>query len=370
MTETKTQSEKEKVKIFEDLNEEIIQTNLCCACGACIAYCESQSFDVIEFDGYTPKFKSEAKEENCKECGLCYFICPQTGTLKNILAEQLKIRDELGNIREILAAKTTEEQIKKVGQDGGVVTTILYFLFKHNKIDAAVISDYDDQLRTIPKIVYNKEDLLHSAGTRYSISSQILPLKDLYHIPEEIKKEKGIYDIEQLRIAFVGTPCQAKAIRKMQFLSIKPAHVVKYIISLFCYENFHYSKLFDIFRQRKGIKPSEIKKTSIKKNFFIKTKDEQTIKINLRDLEPAVREHCKRCDDFTGKYSDISVGSTGAPDGYSLIISRTEIGDSLIMSLLSRKFIERSIHSSDRETDWKEKRKKILRGMISNKKSL
>ena len=36
------------VKIFKDLEDEIIKTNKCCACGACVAYCSSQSFDVIK----------------------------------------------------------------------------------------------------------------------------------------------------------------------------------------------------------------------------------------------------------------------------------------------------------------------------------
>jgi len=367
MTQSLRKNEKEEVKTFKDLNEKVIQENLCCACGACVAYCESQSFDVIELDGYTPRFKSEQNEENCTECGLCYYICPQTGTLEDLINQKLSIEDELGHISEILAAKTTDESIEKVGQDGGIVTTILYYLFERNQIDAAVISEYDEEMHTKPKLIFHKEELLKSAGTRYSISSQILPLKDLNNLPLKIQEEKGIYDIDQMRVAFVGTPCQVKALRKMQFLSIKPAHVVKYIISLFCFENFDYPTLYETIKKEKGIDPADIKKTYIKKNFYIQNKDDEVLEIGIKDLDPAVRSHCKVCDDFTGKYSDISVGSTGAPDNYSVILTRTKTGQKVIESLLSLNYVDQYMHPRDKESNWKETRKSFFRKMISRK---
>jgi len=48
------------VKVFKDLDEEIIKADKCCACGACVAYCSSQTFDVIKMEGYTPQFISDA----------------------------------------------------------------------------------------------------------------------------------------------------------------------------------------------------------------------------------------------------------------------------------------------------------------------
>ncbi|MFO7798095.1 MAG: Coenzyme F420 hydrogenase/dehydrogenase, beta subunit C-terminal domain [Promethearchaeati archaeon] len=367
MTESLSNSEQEEVKTFKDLDKEVIQKDLCCACGACVAYCESQSFDVIKLDEYIPKFKSKKNEDNCTECGLCYYICPQTDTLEELLVENLEIQDELGHIIDIIAAKTTREAINKVGQDGGIVTTILSYLFEKNKIDAAVVSEYDEELHPKPKLIFDKEELLKSAGTRYSISSQVLPLKDLYNIPLQIQKEKGIYDIDQIRVAFVGTPCQVKALRKMKLLSIKPAHVVKYIISLFCFENFEYSTLYELIRKDKGIKPSDIKKTYIKKNFFVESEKGDTLEVNIKNLDPAVRSHCKVCDDFAGRFSDISVGSTGAPENYSIIITRTEPGQKLIETLLSQKYIDQYIPPRDKETDWREKRKNFFRKMISRK---
>ncbi|MFX0177350.1 MAG: coenzyme F420 hydrogenase/dehydrogenase beta subunit N-terminal domain-containing protein, partial [Candidatus Hodarchaeota archaeon] len=273
------------VKTFRDLEKEVINIDLCCACGACIAYCESQSFNVIEMVDYTPKFKTEKNADNCTECGICYYICPQTTTLSEKLQDSHCIEDEIGHIMKIFAAKTTDAAIEKVGQDGGIISTLLTYLFEFRKIDAAIVSEYDEDLKPIPKIIFNKKDLLKSAGTRYVISSQILPLKDLYNISHEILIKKNIIDIDQLRIAFVGTPCQCRAISKMKLLHIKPAHVIKYIISLFCFENFNYKQLYDILKKETRMQAKDIQKTWIKKNFFMKTKNNKEFEVNIKTLD-------------------------------------------------------------------------------------
>ncbi|TFG17433.1 MAG: hypothetical protein EU531_03280 [Promethearchaeota archaeon] len=367
MTESKENASQKEVKVFKDLFETIIHPGLCCSCGACVAYCESQGFNVIKMDGYTPKYKSPDTVDNCTKCGLCYFICPQTDTILDKINEDYKIEDELGHIEDIFAAKTTEKAIAEAGQDGGIVTTILSYLFDKNKIDAAIVSQYDADLNTVPMIVYEKEDLLKASGTRYSISSQILPLKDLYNISLEIIEKKGIFDIEQLRLAFVGTPCQTRAIGKMRFLHIKPAHVVKYCISLFCFENFDYDKLYEIIKDETKIDAENIKKTWIKKNFFLKDNKDQEYEIPIKKLDPAVRNHCHTCDEFTGRFSDVSVGASGAPSGYSMIITRNKMGHKLITSLLSQGLIEQYIIHADQTKEWKEKRIARLKRMVKLK---
>ncbi len=366
MTESLLKDEEEKIKTFKDLKTDIIDNDLCCSCGACVSYCESQSFDVLKMEENSPRFKSKANQDNCTECGVCYFICPQTTPLIELMNQKYSIKDKLGPIRDLLAGKTTREKIKEIGQDGGIVTTILLYLFETHQIDAAVVSEYDKKLQPRPKLIYNKEDLKKSAGTRYSVSSQLFPLKDLYNIPSQIIDEKRIYNIDQLRIAFVGTPCQIRALRKMKFLSIKPAHVVKYSISLFCFENFYYDKLYDILKEEKGISPSEIKKATIKGRFIIETRSNETLDVELKTLDNAVRPNCKICDDFTGRFSDISVGSSGAPKGYSIIISRTQIGEELIKKMLSQNYIIAYIPSEE-GLEWKEKKKKLFKKMISSK---
>lgn len=356
------------IKTFEHLNEEVIKVNECCACGACVAYCSSQAFDVIEMDGYTPSYISDANVDNCRECGVCYYICPQTDVLMDKIKELHNSKDELGNVLNIMAAKTTDEKIKEIGQDGGMVTTLLTYLFDKKKIDAAIVSEFDDKLKPTPRIINSKEDLAKSAGTRYSISSNILPLKDLYDIAQEIAEHHHeIYDLNQLRVAFVGTPCQCRAIRKMKFLNISPAHVITHVFGLFCMENFDYNKLFDLVKKEINENPASIKKMNIKKNFFITNKKDEVKEVELSKFDDAVRNHCHSCDEFTSRFADISFGGSGAVQQNSMIIIRTGIGQELINNALSAGYIEKFIPKKSTLAEWKETKLNLLRRMTNNK---
>ena len=173
--------------------------------------------------------------------------------------------------------------------------------------------------------------------------------------------------VDQLRIAFVGTPCQCRAINKMKFLYIKPAHIIEYVISLFCFENFDYEKLMEVIRSKAKVEPSNIKKVNIKKNFFVSTKDNDLIKIDIKDLDDAVRSHCHKCDEFTGRFSDISIGASGAPDGYSMIIIRTEKGEELIKALQSDDLIEQFMVPPGETSEWKKKKLNWFKKLISLK---
>ena len=115
MTETNVEDKmNDEIKTFKDLELDVINTGMCCSCGACIAYYESQNFNVIEMDGYRPKFKTEKNAENCTECGVCYYICPQTSILLEALNTSCSVKDELGSSIDIIAAKTTNLAIQKV----------------------------------------------------------------------------------------------------------------------------------------------------------------------------------------------------------------------------------------------------------------
>ena len=368
MVESKQKaSEKQEVKTFKDLEEEVVKNDLCCACGACVSYCESQAFDVIKMKDYTPQFKSDKNADNCTECGLCYYICPQTKPVLEQITKKYKIKDEIGHIEDVLAAKTSDEKIKELGQDGGVVTTLITYLFDKHLIDAAIVSEYDENLEPQPKLIFDKEELLKSAGTRYSISPQFLPLKELYNIKPEVLKEHGIYDINSLRAAFVGTPCQLRALRKMHFLNVSPAHIIKYVIGLFCFENFNYSQLYEIIEKKTKTKPSDIQKTWIKKNFFLKTKDGKEHEVGIKKLDPAVRSHCHECDEFTSMFSDVSVGASGAPRSHSMVIMRTETGKELVNNALATGYLDRYMVPPEESQEWRKKKKNWFKKMVSFK---
>ena len=318
-------------------------------------------------ENHIPKFISDETVDNCKECGVCYYICPQTTPLLKEITEAYQIKDELGFIRDVVAAKTTDDKIREIGQDGGLVTTLLTYLFEKDEIDGAIVSEYGENLETFPKIIHEKEDLAKSAGTRYSISSNVLPLEDLLQIAEVIMEKKGMFDLDKLRLAFIGTPCQVRAIRKMQYINISPAHVVKYVFGLFCMENFNHDKLFELVKAETNEDPSNITKINIKKNFFITNKSDNVYEVELNKFDDAVRKSCHECNEFTGRYSDISFGGSGAVKRNSMIIIRTEKGLELINSLISDGYIQKFTPKTMGISEWKSKKLGLLRRMTTNK---
>jgi len=114
--------------------------------------------------------------------------------------------------------------------------------------------------------------------------------------------------------------------------------------------------LYDILKRETEVHPTKIKKTWIKKNFFIQTKDDKEFEIDINTLDPAVRNNCHECDEFTGRFTDISVGASGAPEGYSMTLIRTDNGEKVINNMLSKGIIEQFIVPVNNAIEWKNKK--------------
>jgi coenzyme F420-reducing hydrogenase beta subunit len=86
---------------------------------------------------------------------------------------------------------------------------------------------------------------------------------------------------------------------------------------------------------------------------FVTSKDGKEVEININELKDAIRNHCLKCDDFVGKFSDLSIGASGAPAGHSMVIIRTDKGQNLMRSLIADGFIEKYKIPPDQIDEWK-----------------
>ncbi len=319
------------IKIFDDLRREVVESNLCNLCGACLAVCSANEMNALCLEENIPQYIKEFDDvQKCLECGLCYLVCGQISDLDPKIDALFAPAPPIGSYRLLTCAKTTDPKIQKRAQDGGVVTSVLKYLLDKNLIDGAVVNIPTSNWESSPKIVTSVEELLQSTGTRYSAVPAVQELGNF----QTLNKESP-------RLAFVGCPCQVKTVRKMQELQMRPGIFVKYVIGLFCMENFDYQKLMKgKFEKDLKIDLNNIKKLNIKKNFFITLKDNKQIEIPLKELSDLVRNNCHFCDDFTNFYADISVGGVGAPAGYSTVILRTQIGDKIFYDMKRAKEIE------------------------------
>jgi coenzyme F420 hydrogenase subunit beta len=168
-------------------------------------------------------------------------------------------------------------------------------------------------------------------------------------------------------MAFVGTPCQCRAVRKMQLLNISPAHVIKYVFGLFCMENFDYEKLFQLVKKETNEDPANIAKMNIKKNFYITNKENKVYEVELHKFDEAVRNHCHDCDEFTSRFADISFGGSGAVQQNSMVVIRTEKGEELMKNALISGYINKFTPKKSTITEWKASKIDLLRRMTNNK---
>jgi coenzyme F420 hydrogenase subunit beta len=310
---------------FGELEHKVINTGECCKCGTCEAFC--------------PKIEHKDNKPTLIEydplCGLCFAYCPRTfldmPDLSSKLFGRARSTDEtLGIYKKAVSAQANPIQTK--AQDGGAVTAILVHALKSGIIDCAVVTDKDAQWRTIPKVATTVEEIVASAGTKYTISNSVLGIKEAM--------AKGF-----TKIGFVGTPCQIQALRKVKLLQ-EPYEIgqnkIALLVGLFCMENFDYDSLMDdLVKGKFGLDPKDVARFEIKKGMFrVIDKSGKAHEVKIEETDEFTFIGCGPCFDFASELADISIGSVGSGDGWSTVITRTDIGDKLYNSALSAEAVQ------------------------------
>ncbi len=199
-------------------------------------------------------------------------------------------------------------------------------------IDAAVVAGRDSKWRARPEVATTYSDLVKAAGTKYTPSPTLLGV------------QSALNEYQKNRIGLVGTPCQIRAVRRIQTSplgNIRLAQAMTLSIGLFCMESYAYGKLVGAFVTSRGIDPATITRMGIKKGSFIVWSGEnELLHVPLKEVDSFVRNSCKQCDDFTAEYADISVGGIGCPLGYSTVIARTERGFDLLKNAEKAGYVE------------------------------
>jgi len=274
----------------------------------------------------------------CALCQICYYQCPQVefqGADAEAYAygRQRSDAEQLGVVRGMFVGRALNEAILKNAQDGGAVSAILSYMLDEKLIGAAVVTSRDSMWKPQPVVVTDSSKLSEVAGTKYTTSPTLLGV------------ESAVSDYGKTAVAMVGTPCQVRAVRRIQtspFGNRRLAEAVRMVIGLFCMESYSYDKLFGGFLALKGIDPSAVARTSIKKGSFIVVDPNgiELLHVPLREIGSFVRQSCWQCTDFTAEYADISVGGVGCPAGYSTIVVRSEGGERMVREAVAAGYLE------------------------------
>ena len=305
------------VEVFGHLMKMIINPGFCLGCGTCVASCPFSVLDMV--DG-KPKLIGR-----CEACGVCFNQCPQTADFreieKHVFGKNAATDEAIGIYNQAYSVKAKDPDIAVRCQDGGAVTALLAALLEKDFIDGAVVTGVGDSpWFPKPYVATVREDLLKCAGTKYSrgvITTGLRDAVDLY---------------QRKRVAFVGMPCQIRAIRRMKssMLAVyRLADAVKIHIGIFCVEALPYEAFFKkVVEDQLGIKLADVEKFDIKHGrFAIYCKGKPKRELDVDSLRQFVDTPCKLCFDFASDLADISVGAVGSPLSYSTVLTRTPIGE-------------------------------------------
>ncbi len=335
------QNSKEIVpKSFEDLIKEVHDIGICGECGGCVSFCSAADLGAIKMSEDGPP--QYIDKDNCLHCGICYLICPEIHELNKELNERYKFKFPIGNWLKIVTSKATNLEIQKAGTDGGVVTSILIAMLENNLIDGALVSKRINPFQREPFLATTKEELIEAAGTKFDLKGHISGLGQYNTFVPTISKLKYVVDRDLMNIAVVGVPCQIHSIRKMQELSILPAHIIKYTLGLFCYENFKFNETArKKMEEQFDFSFNDVEKMNIKDYLIINLKGkDQPLYIEFSELHDIMRHACSVCENFSNFYSDISFGGLGSKDGFTTSIIRTDLGEKIYKLAIDKGYIE------------------------------
>jgi coenzyme F420 hydrogenase subunit beta len=241
--------------------------------------------------------------------------------------------EAFGVHRRVLAAKSRLDEVLRVGQDGGFVTTLLWWALDKGVVDGAIVTGVGDEpWRAEPRLVTSKEEVLRCAGTKYAFSPNPLAIDEA--IPRFTPGR-------EMRVALVGTPCHIQAVRKAQFNRlVRVVGQVRLLVGLACSESFDYEPFFKgKIEGELGIPLSDVAKTDVKGRFILHLKSGETVSIPLKEAKKFARQPCTYCDDLTSELADLSAGCFGA-DGWTIVIVRSEEGEEVVNSLVDAGLIE------------------------------
>ncbi|SCG86725.1 coenzyme F420 hydrogenase subunit beta [Methanobacterium congolense] len=238
----------------------------------------------------------------------------------------------LGTYKEVVTARSTDKQIQKVSQDGGIVSALFCYALEEKLIDGAVVAGPTDEFwKPAPMVAMSADEIIAAAGTKYTFSPNVLMLK------QAVRQ----YGLE--KVGTVAIPCQTMGIRKMQsypfgvrFLADK----IALLTGIFCMENFPFVSLETFISEKMGISMELVEKMDIGKGKFIVETQDDVLTIPLKETHGYEQAGCKVCLDYVAELADVSTGSVGSPDGWSTVFTRTEGGETIFKAAVEAGVIE------------------------------
>ena len=321
---------------WKELYAEVVTSGLCTGCAGCVVACPHDVLGYNDTEGIYKPFhlEEELGLDDCihgqKGCTSCTRACPRFRAwepeIDTFLFGRTRTTEEVDGIsKDIILARASDKMVHEMGQDGGLVSAILLWCLDKGYIDAALVSYLEGDGSTwkaVPGVARTKDEVLASAGSRYTYSANTLA----YAQAVETGAEK---------IALVGMSCQSSSPPIMAARKAgKVARRFALNIGLLCSKTFDDAIFEELFEAKYGLKKADIKKMNIKGVFQIWMHNGDYHEVPLKECHAWTREGCNLCPDFAAEHADISTGGIGKYNDWTLTIVRTDLGREILVKML------------------------------------
>ncbi|MEX0338664.1 MAG: Coenzyme F420 hydrogenase/dehydrogenase, beta subunit C-terminal domain [Arenibacterium sp.] len=311
---------------------------LCAGCGGCAAVAPDSISMKLSDAGYLrPIQKAEITAEEERAIA---EICPGLGQSVDPAGRQ--DNTIWGPFVEMYTGWAKDAALRHEASSGGALSAILVHLLQSGAVDGVwqIAADPDRPVGNINVLSRSAEAVMRAAGSRYAPSAPLDGLHDL------------MQDVALGKLAFVGKPCDVAALRALQAREPRARERFPVLISFYCggVPSLHGAdqvvealgkdpKAISEFRYRGRGWPGRATATDETGDAASMTYHESWGKI----LSHHVQHRCKICADGAGAAADIvcadawETDDRGYPlfeelDGVSLVVARTELGQSIIRS--------------------------------------
>ncbi|MEK6851644.1 MAG: Coenzyme F420 hydrogenase/dehydrogenase, beta subunit C-terminal domain [Candidatus Thermoplasmatota archaeon] len=317
-------------KGFGELEAEVIKAGACSECRACVDICTADGPEALELDLGRFTFH----QDRCTGCGLCYAVCPEVPWAWEDLQERYEIEaSEIGKERALSSAVTRSAIIKSRSADGGVVTSLLWYMLDTGQVDGAILAKADGPLGPTLFIARTRDEVLQAAGLRAGRGTSLATRLGVVTNLDMMGFLRRLYKDDPAsaeRLVLVGTPCQIHTLRRMQQVGVAPAPRVYASLGLFCYEALPLNKVqWHRFEEATGLRVEDVERIQMREELVLTMKDGRTKRIDLDTASLLAGPNCLRCTDFSNRFGDLSLGATGSDPGFTSVVVRTELGRAL-----------------------------------------
>lgn len=199
---------------------------------------------------------------------------------------------------DMLVGWSTNEEVRKRGGSGGLVTSILAAALEKGLVDAVVVLKKINEFEAVPVITSDVEEVLNSAGSMHSVPSNFAKL---------------VAD-KKIKVAVPGKGCDVRAIIEQGKRNAVDLDNT-FIIGLNCGGSMHPSVTREMLKTVYNIEPEDVEGEEIEKGKLIfKTKDGKEHAITIDELEEkgyGRRESCRYCSIKVPNNADLACGNWG-----------------------------------------------------------